>query len=53
MKKNHLEEKISQMTALCLSQDIAEKAMALEWKKIWISSSPTTQNMIEYFNEKK
>lgn len=53
MKKKRLEEKTSQMTALCLSQDIAEKALILKWKKIWISSSPTTRNMIEYFNEKK
>jgi len=53
MKKNRLEEKTSQMIALCLSQDIALKAMVLEWEEIWISSGPTTQNMVEYFNEKK
>ena len=53
VKKNRLEKKTSQMTALCLSQDIAAKAMILEWEEIWISSSPTTQNMVEYFNEKK
>ena len=53
LKKNGLEEKTSHMTSLCLSQDIAKKALELKWKKSWICSPPMAQNMIEYFNEEK
>ena len=51
LKMNGLEEMTAQMTSLCLSQDVAERALNLKWKKIWISSPPLTQNMIEYFDE--
>lgn len=53
LKKKSIEKVTSQMIALCLSQDIAEETMSLDWKKIWISPRPATQNMVEYFNDKK
>jgi len=51
--KNALEKIASRMTALCLSQDVAGKAEFLDWKKIWVSPQPATQNMTGYFDEEK
>ncbi len=51
--KNALEKHAFRMTALCLSHDVAEEAGSIEWKKIWVSPQPTTQNMTGYFDEEK
>lgn len=53
INKNALEKVTCQMTALCLSQDVAEEAGFLEWKKIWVSPQPTLQNMTGYFDAEK
>lgn len=52
LKTHQLEKAACHLTALCLSQDVAEKARPLKWKKIWISPRPTLQSMIGYFDEK-
>ena len=53
INKNGLEKVAHQITALCLSQAVAEKAKLLEWKKMWISPQPATQNLTGYFDEEK
>ena len=53
INKNALEKVTCWITALCLSQDVAEEARLLKWKKIWISPQPTTQNLTGYFDEEK
>lgn len=52
LKKNGLETLTAPMTSLCLSQNVVEKALSLNWKKVWVSPRPTVQDMIGYFNEK-
>jgi len=53
LKKNKLEGAASQIISLCLSLDVAQQASQLQWKDIWISPQPTTQNMTGYFDEEK
>lgn len=53
LKKNGIEDRISQMTALCLSQAVAEEAGILKWEKIWVGSPLVTHNMIGYFDEER
>ena len=53
INKNALEEIVSQMTAVCLSFEVAKEAGFLAWKKVWVSPQPTTQNMMGYFDEEK
>ncbi len=48
--KKGLEDNTPQMISLCLSDDVAKKALSLKWKEIWISPKPTTKNMLEYFD---
>jgi len=52
LKKNGLETMTLLMTSLCLSQNVVEKALSLDWKEVWVSPKPTLQDMIGYFNEK-
>ncbi len=52
LKKKGLEKTTVQMTALCLSQNVVKKALSLDWRKVWVSTTPTAQEMIGYFNEK-
>jgi len=52
LEKSGLEITTSFMTSLCLSQNVVEKALRLDWKKVWVSPQPTLQDMIGYFNEK-
>lgn len=51
LRKKRLEKVTCQMTALCLSQDVLKEALELEWKKVWVSSKPTLQDMGEYFDK--
>jgi uroporphyrinogen-III synthase len=50
LKNQNLEEVTRQITALCLSQEIAEKASNLSWKNIWISPQPHLNTLIKYFS---
>lgn len=50
-KEAGLDEKLCLKDALCLSQDIAEKAQQLCWEKVWISPHPTAQDMTGYFED--
>jgi uroporphyrinogen-III synthase len=53
LNKSKLERATSHMTSLCLSENVAEKARLIPWVKVWISSEPTAEAMIEHFDEKK
>lgn len=53
IKKHGLEETVLHMTSLCLSKNVAEQAMELTWKNVWISPKPTAADMIGHFDEKK
>lgn len=53
LKKHRLEMASCQMHALCLSQEIGEKASGLEWKTLWISPRPTLNDIMGYFDERK
>lgn len=53
LKKNRLEAVATEMTSLCLSQNVLQKAKKIHWKKVWVSPKPTVNKMIEYFNAKK
>jgi len=52
LKKKKLEKVVRQMHALCLSQEIRDKASCLEWKKLWISPRPMINEIMRYFDEK-
>ncbi|MBY0500853.1 MAG: uroporphyrinogen-III synthase [Alphaproteobacteria bacterium] len=52
LKKYTLEKSACHMRALCLSKNVASKASELQWKEKWISSKPTAQSLMEYFDEK-
>lgn len=53
LKKQKLEKKALQITALCLSPGIKQTATSLPWKNIWVSSHPNIQALMGYFNEKR
>lgn len=53
LKESRLENITCPMTALCLSQEVAEKAASLQWKKVWISTQPTIKKLMGYFNEER
>lgn len=49
LKKYKLEDTTKTMVALCLSQDVGEKAQALPWKKMWVSPKPAQESLLGYF----
>jgi uroporphyrinogen-III synthase len=49
LKNQHLEKVTHQMTALCLSPEIAAKASSLDWKNIWVSPRPDLESLLGYF----
>lgn len=51
LKERGLEKFTSQMTAVCLSAEVAAKVSILAWEDVWVSPHPTTQAMMEYFRE--
>jgi len=53
LKKNGLGKATHQMTSLCLSHNMVKEIGILEWKKIWVSPSPTLEDMVEYFDEEQ
>lgn len=53
LKKKKIEMSTCQMISLCLSQDIGETALGLNWKKLWISPRPTINELMGYFDEEK
>lgn len=53
LKESRLENVTCSMTALCLSQEVAEKAASLQWKNVWISTQPTIKKIMGYFNEEQ
>jgi len=53
LKQKKLEKITPYMTCLCLSQEVAEKASALSWEKIWISPRPQVIDLMGYFDEKR
>lgn len=49
LKERGLDQCMSQITAVCLSAEVAAAASRLGWKNVWISSHPTIQAMMAYF----
>lgn len=50
LKKKKLEMRTCQITALCLSEEIKEKALDLQWKELWLSPKPNINNLMGYFD---
>jgi len=51
LNKNNLAPSAHHITSLCLSEDVAQQGSGISWKDVWISPQPTSQSMMDYFNE--
>ncbi len=49
LKERGLDQYMPQITAVCLSAEVAAAATRLAWKDVWISPHPTVQAMMAYF----
>ncbi len=51
LKKKRLAKNACHIISLCLSEDVKEKALGVNWRKVWISPRPSINDLMGYFDE--